>query len=750
MGKYVYLFELDSVRKTDEEVAIGQEAICREILVNGNTVVLTYNQLVDSRAFFSLMDDEGYYSELIRLFESGYVKVSQYGDIRTIVQYLLNCLSRNDGYIFSSWPLKASQKRLLAMIRRSLTCSDLTEIENCRARTDPSEILDVFAEIVDGEPIPTKHTVGECKAILKNLSCFLRTILRLSAIHTIYVGPKPDDGFGMSFQGYLDRVLCLVQEGPDAKLWKRSTEILAEVRRLYDLRTDDRSAYHHALKCHNSKGPKTSAFTRACQYAEAIVDLCYNYQLEYSICNTSKHYNLEELDSQEPSDWPTFTSDFFSRLEQTWQIGDHENRYLLDETDQFDEYKDRGKAIYKLLTRTVRMAEKTCGKGGARTVPDPSKAIHRYEYALKRQRSQRYRELMSSINRLLGYAFICFVIALAMETTFEFLQDRMSEYFKQWVDIDSMAWKIPCYALEVLFVFGLSEFISILIKGIFPDFMSLSDALQEIISLCKDRWTARKLYRSADDMYRNRVKRDLGSVQDYQAALRIEYLRSDPIKAYMKLQASRPTLFAPSDIDQIADLTAADTRDGLLKELSQIEELYGYRFGVVYRSEYNTMIVDPIVNGKPTGPTYKPFERVVPTSGVDGVVMIPRYRGRFILIRQFRHAIRTFQYAFPRGHAERGGLPSGNAERELDEEIHGKVIGEPLLLNRVATDSGLTSAQPYIYLVDIESYEEQIGHEGIVETIELTEQQVDDRIRSGEISDGFTLSAWLMYKLKRS
>lgn len=42
--KYVYLFELDSVRKTDAKIIAGQRAWYDEIVNNDNIVVLTYNQ----------------------------------------------------------------------------------------------------------------------------------------------------------------------------------------------------------------------------------------------------------------------------------------------------------------------------------------------------------------------------------------------------------------------------------------------------------------------------------------------------------------------------------------------------------------------------------------------------------------------------------------------------------------------------------------------------------------------------------
>lgn len=78
MREYVYLFELDSVRKTDEEIIAGQKALYNEIVNNGNIVVLTYNQLVDSRGFFSLLKDSEYQKYFIRLFENGAIRISQY------------------------------------------------------------------------------------------------------------------------------------------------------------------------------------------------------------------------------------------------------------------------------------------------------------------------------------------------------------------------------------------------------------------------------------------------------------------------------------------------------------------------------------------------------------------------------------------------------------------------------------------------------------------------------------------------
>lgn len=199
MGKLIYLFELDSVRKTNREIEIGQQTLYEEIVKNGNTVVLTYNQLVDSRGFFSLLDIPEYYNNLIALFENGSIRISQFGDTRTIAQYLINSLSYDRNFIFSGWPLKSTQKRLLALIKRSLMYSDLTEMNDYLNVKSDDEITDLFVELNSNQQIqPTVFSVQQCKDILVNLFWFLKTVLRLSAIHTIYVNPKPVDHYGMT------------------------------------------------------------------------------------------------------------------------------------------------------------------------------------------------------------------------------------------------------------------------------------------------------------------------------------------------------------------------------------------------------------------------------------------------------------------------------------------------------------------------------------------------------------------------
>lgn len=757
MQKLVYLFELDSVRKSDAEILIGQQALYDEIVGNGNVVVLTFNQLVDSRGFFSMLDVDGYYDNLIKLFKSDAIRISQFGDVRTISQYLINSLAYERSFIYSGWPLKSTQKRLLALIKRSLMYSDLTELSDYQngVRTD-EEILDLFIEIEAQQPRPTALNVKQCKDIIENLFYLIKTVLRLSSIHTIYVTPKPGDEYKMSLPKYLHHALSLTP-ADHCDLWQRAKAILLSLKDEYvgvSKRTKpifdyehvkgsfDRSDYHHVIKrlYQQAAEKDPSADAAPYQYAEAIVDLCYNYQLEYSICNSSKHYSIREFLSDNAANWVSFASDFFQRLKQSWDIGNPGGRFLLDETNVFDEFQpgddfpDFAQAV-RMLGHTEKASEQPETEG-----------VERYEHALDQQKATRKKSFQSTIRKKVLFSLICFAIALALEVSFEFLQNELDAVLNQWINVDSIIWTLFSVALEVLVILGFTEWLSSGISKRFPDFLPLSDALSEIGSLIKESRIVKRLYQSGCKTYFNPVTAGADLPEARLQGVHIDYVRSDAIKQYMGLQTGSGQYFAESSAYPIADLTGRNpSKDTVVKKLLRLEELFGYHFGITYKSKFNTVVVDPIETADNAEKPYFPYERIIPTSGRDGVVMIPKHGEKYVLLRQFRHAIRAEQYMFPRGFAENGGEPAANAKRELKEELHARNI-EVKLLNRVAADSGLVSTQAYVFLAEIGDYAPERGHEGILETVELTADEMNAWIREGKINDGFTLSAWAMLK----
>ena len=76
--------------------------------------------------------------------------------------------------------------------------------------------------------------------------------------------------------------------------------------------------------------------------AECIVNLCYNYAVEYSICDVSKHYEVASL--SEPGN-DSFHDDFFSRLKIEWENeSNDEHRFLKEENNSL-----RGSSKPKVL-----------------------------------------------------------------------------------------------------------------------------------------------------------------------------------------------------------------------------------------------------------------------------------------------------------------------------------------------------------------------------------------------------------------
>ena len=93
--------------------------------------------------------------------------------------------------------------------------------------------------------------------------------------------------------------------------------------------SDNRSNYLHCLlECSNNTQETGKALY---QYSEAIINLAYNYACEISICNISKHYDIDELTSKDREP-VSFETDFLNRLNQYWQLEDYDNRFLLSET----------------------------------------------------------------------------------------------------------------------------------------------------------------------------------------------------------------------------------------------------------------------------------------------------------------------------------------------------------------------------------------------------------------------------------
>ena len=735
--KNVYLFELDSVRNTDAEIIAAQQALYEEIAVNGNNVVLTYNQLIDSRGFFSLFDDRAYYENIIELFEKGYIMISQYRDIKTLAQYLINSFEYEKQFIYSGWPLKSTQKRLLALIRRSLIYCDLSELRMYMdGKKTPEEIRDLFIEVTDEDKKLTAASTipfDDQTRILKNLYWLLKVVFTLSIKEHIYVPPRdPAEYEDLRMHDILKLVLSFRSDGK-YECWDDACQVITGLP-AYQNRSQNRSVYLRDLK----ESYETEHVNKVIyQFAEAIINLCYNYACEISICNTSKHYNFGEL--EQGSSEGSFYTDFMERLAEYWGMGDLDNRFLLDESDTFVQFSGSGKLPD--FARALRFAE-YAGRDTATQTADADEKAIRNKYVPRYQTglAEQIRRYAAKIRNSIGIRFILALIAVAAAIGVDLaISWAQSAYHMERLSLHRL---LPA-AMETILMLFITELVTYMISKRWSRFKSLSEALGDIRCLTVDLFrvlTGNKVSNEA-------ANEPADDKSDHYSVGRLADFIPVEIKRYLDLRRQRPELFTQSDQITIADIDTPESRRSIIRN----EELFNKKYGIVYKSPFNMMCVDPVKDKEDNDSDYYSYERVIPTAG-RGSVIIARHNNKFVLLKQYRHALRRYQYAFPRGYGEPELTTDVNAVKELWEELKAKPLSEPVFIGSVSPDSGLTRTAADVYVIEIGNYSTDNGYEGIKDTVELSEDELEKMISSNHsekesiFDDGFTLASYSLFR----
>lgn len=185
--------------------------------------------------------------------------------------------------------------------------------------------------------------------------------------------------------------------------------------------------------------------------------------------------------------------------------------------------------------------------------------------------------------------------------------------------------------------------------------------------------------------------------------------------------------------------------DGPLKIVFDSGRVFAYEkshpgviIGMVYKSMWHIVLVDLVYDGM----QYFAYERVVPASR-GAVVVLPLYKDKVVLLKQYRHALRKTDVALPRGFGDSSMVPMENAYREVCEElgITKKQVHGMNFLGKVFPDSGFLSDTVYVYSCQVDSYTIKKGYEGIIDVSLMSLDDLFPAVSRGEIMDGFTLAA---------
>ncbi|MFZ2538564.1 MAG: NUDIX hydrolase [Oscillospiraceae bacterium] len=176
-------------------------------------------------------------------------------------------------------------------------------------------------------------------------------------------------------------------------------------------------------------------------------------------------------------------------------------------------------------------------------------------------------------------------------------------------------------------------------------------------------------------------------------------------------------------------------------ELLEYSEKHKCELGIVYENDFYRVIADLISDQ--AGRKYV-YTRVLHTAETNGVVIVPLFHNKFVLLKQFRHGTRVYEYEFPRGFGEVGYSPEENAIKELLEELSGSVRSCEYL-GQIVSDTGMTGGVVDVFAAELDSIGKPEVAEGIEDYLILTQEEIDAMILSSSIRDTFTLSAYLKY-----
>ena len=142
--------------------------------------------------------------------------------------------------------------------------------------------------------------------------------------------------------------------------------------------------------------------------------------------------------------------------------------------------------------------------------------------------------------------------------------------------------------------------------------------------------------------------------------------------------------------------------------------------------------------------------REIVRHGTAVAVIARRRDGRFVFIRQFRKAMERICFEVIAGRVDSGEAPEIAATRELKEET-GYTPETLHFLGPIYPSVGYCDERIDIFYAEVhEPGETCFDPDEEIETLLITEAEMDSMIRNQKVQDAKTLSAWMLWKLSNT
>lgn len=146
----------------------------------------------------------------------------------------------------------------------------------------------------------------------------------------------------------------------------------------------------------------------------------------------------------------------------------------------------------------------------------------------------------------------------------------------------------------------------------------------------------------------------------------------------------------------------------------------------------------------------KRSKREIVQHGVAVAIITRLADGRFVFIRQFRKPMERICFEVVAGNCDPGEKAAESAARELKEET-GYTAESLELLGPIYPSVGYCTERIDIYYAEVKKPRGSVSFDDDerIETVLVTEAELDAMIRANEIADAKTLAAWMLYKAKQ-
>lgn len=143
--------------------------------------------------------------------------------------------------------------------------------------------------------------------------------------------------------------------------------------------------------------------------------------------------------------------------------------------------------------------------------------------------------------------------------------------------------------------------------------------------------------------------------------------------------------------------------------------------------------------------------REVAVHNGGAVVVAVKDNGKIIMVKQFRYPFQDFLLELPAGKLEKDEDPELCATRELTEET-GYTSKQVTKLGKIYTTPGFCTEVLHIYLAEnlLPGNSNREEGEYGMEVFEFSMEELDEKIKNGEIVDSKSISGLQMYKLHLS